>query len=130
MPYDDTIPQNTEGDQYLSVSITPTNTTNKIIIMANVWGSVSAIATISAAIFQDSNANALAAVASLGEAIGSAREISIIHNLTDLLPGSSYTFKLRIGPSAAATFTLNGVAAARKFGGASSASLTIIEVRR
>ncbi len=32
LPWDDTIPQNTEGDQYMSLSITPTNASNKLIL--------------------------------------------------------------------------------------------------
>ena len=32
MPIDDTIPQNTEGDQYMTLAITPTHASNKLLI--------------------------------------------------------------------------------------------------
>ncbi len=32
MPADNTIPQNTEGDEYMTLAITPTNTNNKLLI--------------------------------------------------------------------------------------------------
>ena len=32
MVYDDTIPQNTEGDEYMTLAIIPTNSSNKLLI--------------------------------------------------------------------------------------------------
>ena len=60
LPYDNTIPQNTEGDQYMTATITPNSATSKLIIQAiGVFWTASADVT-SAALFQDSTANALA----------------------------------------------------------------------
>jgi hypothetical protein len=41
---------------------------------------------------------------------------------------ASTTFKLRIGPLAAATFYLNGFGGARKFGGVMYSSLSVFEI--
>ena len=37
MPTDDTIPQITEGDEYMSLAITPKNALNILVIEANLW---------------------------------------------------------------------------------------------
>ena len=34
---DNTIPQNTEGDEYMTLAITPTNTNNKLLIQGSKW---------------------------------------------------------------------------------------------
>lgn len=63
VPSDDTIPQNTEGDQYLSLAITPKSATNKlkIDVVLNLANSAAGN-TLAAALFQDATAGALAAV--------------------------------------------------------------------
>ena len=61
-PIDDTIPQNTEGDEYLTLAITPTNASNKLLIEVSIHNSHTATVSLnSASLFQDSTANALAA---------------------------------------------------------------------
>ncbi len=62
LPVDDTIPQNNEGDQYMSLAITPKSATSTLVIEVVCNGSSSAAGGnyISAALFQDSTANALA----------------------------------------------------------------------
>ena len=66
LPYDDTIPQITEGDEYMTLAITPTSATNKLLI--EVVCSISntntgAHETLLAALFQDDTANAIAGIA-------------------------------------------------------------------
>ncbi|HEY6021943.1 MAG TPA: hypothetical protein VIY48_19400, partial [Candidatus Paceibacterota bacterium] len=61
IPLDDTIPQNTEGNQYMSLSVTPTKTTNFLNIDVTFIGSSDVANPIIVALFQDSIANALAA---------------------------------------------------------------------
>src|SRR3990167_11416304 len=63
LPNDDTIPQNTEGDEYMTLAITPTNASNKLRIEVVVQCSGSLLALAAMALFQDSTANALAAAA-------------------------------------------------------------------
>ena len=45
-PIDDTIPQNTEGDEYLTLAITPTNASNKLLIEVSIHNSHTAISVI------------------------------------------------------------------------------------
>lgn len=129
IPDDDTIPQNTEGDQYMSLAITPSNASNllKIDIVANV--SASAGTYMLGALFQDSTANALAC--GFGETISGVGwwvPIRFTHYMTAGTT-SSTTFKFRAGTDTAATTTFNGRAAGRKYGGVLASSITITEIK-
>jgi len=127
IPADDTIPQNTEGDEYMTLAITPRSTTNLLIITANVFGCSSVITHLSTALFQDSTAGALAATAVYGETAFGERMIPLIHSMT-AGTASSTTFKIRAGGSNAGTFTFNGVNGGRFFGAITKSVITIVEV--
>jgi hypothetical protein len=63
IPNDDTIPQSTEGDQYMSQAITPSSAANVLAVRAQATSRTAARAAFMiAALFQDATANALAAV--------------------------------------------------------------------
>lgn len=128
IPYDDSIPQITEGDEYMTLAITPTSSTNKlrIDVVLNFANSTGA-ATCSMALFQDATSNALAAVASSNSSGNIPAQMTLTHYMAAGTT-SSTTFRVRAGPSAAQTMTFNGSATARKFGGASASSITITEI--
>ncbi len=127
VPLDDTIPQNTEGDEYLTRSITPIATTSRLVIEAEIFvASNTANVHLIAALFQDSTANALATVAQLTTAIDGVQKLTLKHEMAAGTT-SATTFKVRAGPSAAATVTLNGANAARLFGGVTLSSLRVTE---
>lgn len=128
MPYDDTIPQNTEGAEYMSLAITPTAAANLLEVSAQFVGSAdSATPNIIVALFQDSTANALASVFT-ESASSSAPNIFQINHLAKAAGVSSTTFKVRAGNSAASTTTFNGAAGARKLGGVCNSFLKISEL--
>lgn len=60
MPFDDTVPQITEGSEFMTCAITPTNAANKLRIDVVFNGSPSATSYVTVALFQDARANALA----------------------------------------------------------------------
>lgn len=127
IPFDDTIPQNTEGDQYLSLAITPTSATNNLKIEFVVHASFSVAGNwITAALFQDTGANAIAATSGFEQISTALNPMALTHVM---LAGttSATTFKVRIGANNAGTTTFNGQAAARKLGGVMISSLTITE---
>lgn len=128
IPRDDTIPQITEGDQYLSLAITPTSASNTLIIDVVIALSNSANTEIIAALFQDSTANALKAACSYNGALDATRTISFRHIMTAGTT-SATTFRVRAGGANAGTTTLNGIAGARLFGGVAASSITITEIR-
>ena len=127
MPHDDTIPQNTEGDQYMSLAVTPKDATNILLIqiILNMSHSTSADDGV-LALFQDSTADALAAVA--GFIDNSARSYQLVLNHYMVAGSASeITFKARAGHPAAGTTTFNGVSGSRIFGGVLASSINITE---
>lgn len=131
MPFDDTIPQNTEGDEYMTLAITPTSATNKLLIesVIHLAHSSAAISAMMLALFQDATANALAVAWELK--LDSANGICQINLRHEMVAGTiaSTTFKIRAGASGAGTTTFNGQAAARLYGGILASSLRISEVK-
>jgi hypothetical protein len=128
IPVDDTIPQNTEGDEYLSLAITPEDISNELFIEVITNSATnSGGAKITMALFQDSIVNALAAVMmkpdSNNEPIQLVLRHKIIAGTTSLT-----TFKIRIGVSTASTLTFNGLNGTRRFGDVMSSTITITEV--
>lgn len=128
IPDDDTIPQNTEGAEWVTVSITPTSASNRLKIeafMSCVTGSTSAA--LIAALFQDSTAGALAVSAESPVAGDNVLQISLSHEMAAGTT-SATTFKLRAGPGSG-TMYVNGNSGGRKFGGVSSVRLTVTEIK-
>lgn len=128
IPFDNTIPQNTEGDQYMSLAITPTNSSNSLVIevVYNAAASVAAGNVITGALFQDSTANALASVGILQGTANGVTNAKITHTMAAGTT-SATTFKVRIGGSNAGTLTFNGSAGAQIYGGVYSSSISITE---
>jgi len=107
IPADTTVPQNTEGTQIASVTITPQSATSFLRIDACLSGFVvSASITPVAAIFRDS---AVGAFAGCVDQINSGLTGDMCFSAI-VASGStaSTTFKLRFGPNAAATIYVNG----------------------
>jgi hypothetical protein len=126
IPSDDTIPQNTEGNQYLTLSITPKNTANILKIEVTLAITNSASGSMTAALFQDSTANALAGQQSDVTAGGALINMKFTHTMAAGTT-SSTTFNVRAGLQLAGTTTFNGQSGARKLGGVSASSIVITE---
>ena len=128
MPGDNTIPQKTEGDEYMTLAITPKSATNKLKIdVVIVLSSATASRALVVALFQDATAGALAAVRHPGSVSTEVYTISFSHYMTTGTT-SETTFKVRAGPSQAATLTFNGVGGVRRLGGVMASSITITEI--
>lgn len=126
IPLDNTIPQNTEGTELFTLSITPTSATTKLKIDVVLHGGVSVGAWASLAIFQDSNANAIAATSSYMSQAGGAIAIPLTYFMTSGTT-SATTFKLRYGPNTG-TMGINGNNTAGFFNGTLYTSMTITEI--
>lgn len=127
LPIDDTIPQNTEGDQYMSLSITPQSATSTLEIDVTFFGGISIVNNLIVALFQDTTANALAVGSQYtGGAANTFIGIKFKYMMTSGTT-SATTFKVRAGTGAAGTTTFNGVAGARYFGGVYASSIIIKE---
>jgi Pgp3 C-terminal domain len=127
IPNDDTIPQNTEGDQYMSLAITPKSAASTLLIDVIAVLSSNAANNLTLALFQDAIASALAAVQTFATTATGMAAIPLRHKM---IAGttSPITFKLRAGGGIAGTTTFNGQATVRRFGGVMASSMTITEV--
>lgn len=128
LPFDDTIPQNTEGDQYMSLAITPLATTNKLRITVVFDGAVNGNLSYTIALFQDATASAIAAIGCVCIAAGNMTSSTLVHYM-DAGTTSATTFKVRAGVASAGQITFNGAATARRFGGVCASSITIEEIK-
>jgi hypothetical protein len=128
MPYDNTIPQNTEGDQYMTLSITPKSATNILVIQVVTFISSSVATFLIAALFQDSTANALAAGLNFQSQASGATSVPVTHTMVAGTT-SPTTFKLRCGGSDAGTFGFNGVGANQRLGAITKSSMIITEYK-
>jgi hypothetical protein len=126
IPRDNTIPQNTEGDEYMTLAITPTSATNKLKIDVVLNRAATSTVGFTTALFQDSTANALAAVSDQVVSANTMEEVTFSHTMTAGTT-SSTTFKVRAGPASAAAITFNGQAGVRLYGGVAASSITITE---
>jgi len=128
IPLDDTIPQVTEGTQFLAVTITPRNASSTLVVEANVFlSSSNAVNGVTGAIHLASSADAIAAaslpVGATAETILSIRH-SFVANTVAAIP-----VQLRLGGSGATTIHMNGSSAgARRFGGVAASSISVTEI--
>jgi hypothetical protein len=129
MPVDDTIPQITEGDQYMTLAITPKSATSKLIIAVSWMGTInnSGASAITAALFQDATVNALAVGWFGTSTAGLAASINFTHNMISGTT-SATTFRVRVGSAIAGSTTMNGSNGARLMGGVMASSIIIQEV--
>ena len=108
IPIDNTIPQNTEGDQYMSIDFIPLRSKSTLEIDVDTTLSFSNYGTITMALFQDSVANAICSkpagfVPSANAMIGAFMRHILKSSSTNLT-----TFKFRAGNVNAGTTYFNG----------------------
>jgi len=127
IPIDDTIPQITEGDQYMSLAFTPTNAASTLEIDVVLF-CASSVANnyLAACLFQDAIANALAVGSVFSSGISWHKEISFKF-IVSAASVTARTYRVRAGGSVAGTFTLNGSSGARFYGGVMASSITVKE---
>ena len=126
-PYDDTVLQNTEGDQYLSQSIVPTSAANLLRCSYRLFGTDSNSNNLVSGIFRDSTASALAA--SVHHQVGNSDIIPLTGSIIQQVGTTSLTtFKIRAGGDVAGTFTFNGSAGSRFMGGAMNSYISVEEI--
>lgn len=128
LPADNTIPQITEGNEYMTATITPTSATNRLLISVSVSISTSSIGHMVAALFRDSVADALAAATQLPQGAGNMIHLTFTHIMTAGTT-SAITFRVRAGASGAGTTTFNGFSGGRILGGVAASSITITEFK-
>lgn len=126
IPLDDTIPQNTEGSQILSATITPKTTSNKVRILVTGSGALSSNGAYVVAVY-GSAADALASwavnVPTTNGPVPYSFEFEHSPASTSL-----QTYTVRVGPTSALTLRMNGTSAGRLFGGVSRCTIKLEEI--
>jgi hypothetical protein len=132
MPADGTIPQITEGDQFMALTFTPKFANSKLRIDVQMFGGHTVInAQKSFAIFRDGAADAIGATY-----IGISGAVNWISNgsttlFVDALDTVPIEFTVNGGASSssAGTFTFNGTNGNTSYGAIPTASITITEIQ-
>lgn len=137
IPADDTIPQNTEGTEILTLTMTPNFASSYLLVQVianlsentDVAGPQGAIA----AIFRDSTADAIASDFALGDALAGVANTLNVANFSFCFrvaatAATSTTFKLRVGGETAVAMRWNGFSGSRKLGGSWRTSMTVTEI--
>jgi hypothetical protein len=128
IPFDDTIPQITEGGEFMSFEYTPRDAANTLFIEVVVWLSVSiASSNPTAALFKVGQSDALAAN-TVHQSVSTGRNnIKLMH---EMLAGqtTAITFKVRAGNDAAATTSFNGNSGTRVYGATTKSFIRVTEV--
>ena len=131
IPLDASIPQNTEGKETMTVTITPTNSSNILVIEWGCQASTNAIGrAMIFALFQDSTADAIAAQFVDNEAGNTYTKFTTYRYQMTAGTTSSTTFKLRYGPHTAGTMYIHSSnGSAQTFGGLYPGYLTVTEYK-
>ncbi len=129
IPNDDTIPQITEGGEFMTQAITPLSATNLLVIEVQaLLSSTSNSQWFALAIFQDSTANALAVGGSF-EVTGTAPILMTAGHSMAAGTTSSTTFRVRAGGNLAGTTTFNGTSGASRWGATTKSFIRVTEYK-
>jgi len=126
IPKDNSVPQKTEGVEAMTCTITPTSSTNLLVIKAFVWGFNSAgNADIVMALFQDATSNALAAIEGIYVSLAGWTNRCALYYQMVAGTTSSTTFKIRCGQNTAHDIYINpGI-----YGGVETSYMEIMEIK-
>ena len=129
-PFDNTIPQITEGNEFMTITITPTSATNILLIRASALVSYGGTANVglTMALHQDSTANALMAVPEFSAVGGEVHTMNIYKAITAGTT-SATTFRIRVGSSSSSSaVTFNGQLGTQLYGGVAGSYMEVIEI--
>lgn len=123
LPFDDTIPQISEGTQILSAAITPSSTSNKVRIRVQAAGGGAAATNLVAAVFRGATANAICSAVSVSAAASFINPIVLEFDDSPATT-SATTYTVRVAPC-----YLNGNQSTRYMGGTSRATIVLEEIK-
>jgi hypothetical protein len=124
IPQDDTIPQNTEGDQVLTLAITPTYSTSKLEIFFSGLVTGANLKWVQVALFQDATASAINANS---YNINNHSDSCQLRHIMTSGTTSSTTFKIRVGLDSGTCYINGDAAGVQTMGGVSATNLIINE---
>lgn len=127
IPFDNTIPQNTEGKEYVSQVFTPTSATSLIRVRFSAMLHGNPAGYVTMALFKSGSADAL--ISAGCDADGD--QLSVVtleHVIASPAAGAPITFSIRFGPSAGITAYINSINTGGVYGNAARSYLQIDEV--
>lgn len=126
IPIDDTIPQNTEGKEFITATITPLSASNSVLVTVRM--NIGATAYGSIAVFRDSVANALDATTIR---MSTTSEVETVHLsfLDSPATTSAVTYRVRFGPNTGTAYVNQNAIPGRYFGGVSKSGIILQEIR-
>jgi hypothetical protein len=129
IPFDNSIPQITEGTALSTATITPKSASNKLLIYGNAMLGGGSQEALTLALFQDATAGALCASAGYIFSDDGTNDacvsVSLLH-VMDAGTTIATTFRLRAGDESSGF--VNG-SAARRYGGVAAANIIVVEVK-
>lgn len=128
IPFDNTIPQNTEGVALTSLNFTPTNVNNILVFEFAGTATGAAAIAVTFSLFEGAGVNAIYATSDT--ASGTSHMLNPNFRFNQVAGTVSLTnYALRWGASAAVTVFMNGDTGAALYGGVLSTSFTITEYK-
>ena len=129
-PYDDSIPQVGEGNEFMSVTITPKSSTSVLVIDICVAAYASSTNNnITGALFRDGASDAIAAWDMTETSTGVSPNGGMFRHILTAGSTSATTFTFRMGVGTAGTVTFNGRAGSRLYGGVAGSSISVTEYK-
>jgi hypothetical protein len=124
-PYDDTIPQISEGGEFITLSYQPRDANNRLLIWVDVQYAHSTTTWVTIALHAGG-----AAIAAKAQYVGNSGAPYATSFMHEMAAGttSAISFSVRIGGSTGSTLTFNGVGGARNLGGVQFSRLRVMEV--
>ena len=126
IPADDTVPLSTEGTEFMTGSITPTSSSNSVVVDFSAQVTATGAAVV-VAIFRSTTCIAAQIVTPASASYASAVSMRVSDSPATT---SAVTYSVRFGNSQGTTYTsyINGAGSGRVLGGAQKATLTMAEI--
>lgn len=128
IPFDNTVPQITEGAEFVTVTITPSSASSKILLyFTGMFGCTLAINVLTVALFRNSTASAIHAIS--GQTVNSTNSITPISMCYVDSPAttSPITYRIRAGVPTSATLRSNAAGDGTSLGGVPGLQLVAVE---
>jgi hypothetical protein len=126
--YDDSIPQNFEGDEILSITYTPKKASSILFVEggANIGAHTAGGSDIVLSLFRDAQVDAIRSVHQLLGATYMFDFYICVETIANTIIPT--TFHMRVGQSVGYGLTMNGVDGSRKYGGATVTWMKVSEI--
>ena len=128
LPFDDTAPTSSEGDEYMTVAITPKSASSVLLIIAQAYFANSSSGQSNGMALWDKTAGTLIHAITEFSSTADMTMAPLIVATVSAASTSARTYAVRIGRNNAGTITFNGNGSARKYSTTVKSSLRVLEI--